>query len=1231
MDDPKSKGSRDKVGSGGPQGIGAPAKGDSSASDVPANELENSATLADLSISPTPPPKSAPKPLTRVPGDATYVDDGRTLPPSYRDSGVYVKDALRVCDVVGGRYEILQLLGEGGMGAVYKAHDREVDRNVALKLIKPELASNPAILARFKQELLTAHQVTHKNAVRIYDIAEADGVKFITMEFVEGSDLRKILHDNGKRPPEQAIEIIRQVCLALDAAHSVGIIHRDLKPQNIMQESKTGRILVMDFGLARSIESEGMTQTGALLGTIEYMSPEQSMGKTLDQRSDIFAVGLIFYELLTGNTPYRADSAMASLLRRNQERAVPVSELDASVPNGLSDIVSKCLERDLIHRYQHVDEILRDLDAFQGNQPLLASIPVGAVPSPKRPVPWMWVGVGSSVAILTLLGGWFLRGGLNSTPASNPSAAAAAAKAPDVSLAILPFHNASTDLSIDWLGPSLAEMLRTDVGQSASLRTVSSDRLHQVLKDLRIPENADFDPDTLKRVAEFSGADTVVSGRYAKFGDQIRIDATLRDLKRNQSHTLSIAASSEKELPATTDGLADLIRKNLAVSSDVVKELKASSYQPSSKSVRALRDYNQGLQLFRDGKNLEAVKMFQAATQEDPQFALAYSRLGEVNTKLGYDTEAGQASRRAVGLSDKLPPQERYLVLAINSQITKDYRKAIEAYENLTKVAPGDFDAQFTLGGLYEDIGAFDKARQLYSAVVKAEAKNAVALLALGRVSGKSGDFQGGLDYLNQALTLTVTLDNDEERAMVLHALGVSYELGLNKPNEALSYYQQSLDIKRRLGQKRGIAESLHAIAGVEDSLGRSQNALKHYQESLQLLREIGDTKGVGDTLFDFSVFYLTRGQNDQGLELAKQALQIERDASDLKYVALCLNAVGGAYFSKGDYDNALIYYQQALEAREKLKIPSETADTLHNLAEVYTTTGQYDEAVRQYLRSLDLRRGANDKRGTALDSNSLGVLFGYEGRYGPALNAKQEALKTFQGLQERSSSLAEILIGYGQAQAEAGLTQEGQKNLEDGLSLARELKSQSLAAQALNNLGDCFLYRGDLKSAEARYREALQAAGASKDPRLQLLSKINLAKVAVWQGRSRESLGALKGLIGQADKAGEKYFSMAASLLLAQALIDFKDYPRARQEVDRAVAKSEKMGLRTLQAQGHYFLGTLLRLTGKAADASTEYQSALRVLEQIRAEPGAEKLLERYDLKTIYTESTRWSKDAAG
>src|ERR1700735_5419758 len=244
-------------------------------------------------------------------------------------SGLNASDAiLQVGDVLGGRYEILQMLGQGGMGAVYKALDREVDRFVALKLIRPELASNPSILARFKQELILSQQVTHRNVIRIYDLGDAEGVKFITMEFVEGRDLRALIQEKAQDPdkekrkfsPEGAVEIMQQVCQALEAAHGVGVIHRDLKPQNIMRED-SGRIPVMDSRLARTMAGAGMTQVGALVGTMEYMSPEQALAKELDQRSDIFTAGLILYELLTGQVPYRADSALASLIRRTQEQA----------------------------------------------------------------------------------------------------------------------------------------------------------------------------------------------------------------------------------------------------------------------------------------------------------------------------------------------------------------------------------------------------------------------------------------------------------------------------------------------------------------------------------------------------------------------------------------------------------------------------------------------------------------------------------------------------------------------------------------------------------------------------------------------------------------------------------------------------------------------------------------------------------------------------------------------
>src|SRR5438128_2274757 len=284
---------------------------------------------------------------------------------SSQSSALYGQPILQPGTVLGQRYMIMQLLGEGGMGAVYKAKDRELNRMVALKVIRPDLARNESIIQRFKQELILAHQVTHKNVIRIYDLGEAEGLKFITMEYIEGEDLRALIQEKKKLQPEEAVEIMQQVCRALEAAHAVGVIHRDLKPQNIMRDA-SGRILVMDFGLARTVEGDGMTQTGAMVGTMEYMSPEQALAKDLDQRSDLFAAGLIFYELLTRQVPFRAESALASLIKRTQERAIPISDHDQTIPRPLSNIVSKCLERDPNARYQSSSEMLRDLDEWQG-------------------------------------------------------------------------------------------------------------------------------------------------------------------------------------------------------------------------------------------------------------------------------------------------------------------------------------------------------------------------------------------------------------------------------------------------------------------------------------------------------------------------------------------------------------------------------------------------------------------------------------------------------------------------------------------------------------------------------------------------------------------------------------------------------------------------------------------------------------------------------------------------
>jgi len=1190
-------------------GVGVPVKGDSSASNPPPASDDPTLIVA--------PPSAVPPSYSNFDPEATLVDldatTGDWVPPQRSASQrasvrtIVSVPIFEVGDVLGGRYEIVRLLGEGGMGAVYKASDRELDRPVALKVIRPELASSSSMLARFKQELLLSRQVTHKNVIRIYDLGDADGVKFITMEFVEGRDLRALIHEKKKYSPEEAVEVMQQVCQALQAAHSVGVIHRDLKPQNIMRE-ENGRILVMDFGLARTMEGDGMTQTGALVGTMEYMSPEQALGKELDQRSDVFTAGLILYELLTGNMPFKAETALASLIRRTQERAIPVSDLDRNIPGALSSIVSKCLERDPNLRYQSAEEVLRALDSWQGKR---AGATLGFHADVKpwgQTIPWPVV-TGIITLLLLLVVGYAYRGNLF-PPKTEPA----------ISLAVMPFQNASGDDSWDWLGPSLSDMLSTDVGQSSHLRTVPPDRMQQVLHDLRIAPNSPIDSTSLGRVADFTNADTLVWGQYTKLGDQIRIDATVQDRKHNRTTKVKSEASDQKDLPQAVDRLAAMIRQNLSLSSDLVKELQAQSFKPNSSSVEALRNYNEGLQLLRQGNNLEAQKRLLTATTADPQFADAFSRLGEAYSALGYDSDAEQASRRAVELSQNLPLAQRYFMEASFARVTKNNQKAIAAYENLAKSFPDNLDVLYALGSLYEDAGDLGRARVYYQKILQSDGKNLDTLLAIGRVEIKAGNPQLGLDPLDRARRLAVDLNNEEQQALILQATGIAYKL-MNRPTEALRNYEDSKAINEKLGQKRGVAASLVEIAQVQLSLGKLDEAVSAYNEALKLRREIGAKKETGDTLIDLGDVYIERGQPDQALQVLKESLQIQRDSGDETYQALCLNNIGNAYTLKGENEDALTYLQQALQLREKLNNPGDIAQTLQSLGTAYAALGQYDSAMQSFMRGLDLYRKSGDNLSAAKMSHSMALVFEYQGRIGPAVSILQDAVKAFRAAGDRSSNMAEALGDLAGALAEAGRGAESSNLTDEALGLARGLKNDSLTAGVLESQGDTFFYQGDLKSAKNSYEQGLRLATHSGDKDGVMNARLNLSRVAVSDGRARSAIGDIRALVQQADKEGRRYTAVAASALLAQAMIENKDYAAARQELQRVLGRSEKLGLRIEDMRIHYLLGTALKRSGNAADAATQFTESARLLTELSKEQGSEHLAERYDLKPIYAQ----------
>lgn len=626
--------------------------------------------------------------------------------------------------LLAGRYEIVSMLGLGGMGAVYKAFDRDIEREIALKVIRPDLATHPETLQRFKQELLLARQVAHKNVVRIFDVRESSGIKFITMEYLDGRDLRSELAERGKLPVAEALEIMRQVCAGLAAAHEEGVVHRDLKPGNIMRD-RNGRVVVMDFGLARSMNGAGMTQTGAMLGTMEYMSPEQAKAEPVDERSDLFTVGLILYELITGKTPFQAESAIASLLKRTQERAVSMSEIDASIPRTVSAVVAKCLETDPKNRYQTINELIASLEELQGKRPVTQRLEKPHVGRRR------WVTAGLAAVLATMLGALasviFFRSFSAAPPAHKP-----------VSVLVADITNHTGDPIFDG---TLEPMINVALEGARFVNTFNRGQARKLAQQLPNPTDK-LDEQSARLVAVSQGISSVVTTSLSRRGDGYRLSAEVLDaVTGNTIANSEVSAATKDELLLAIAKLAAPIRKNLGDSTPESDQISASGGTFTAASLEAAHEYGVGMEQQFAGNMQAAFQSFSKATELDPNFARAYSGMAATSRNLGRPEDAERYFKLALEHVDRMTERERYRTRGAYYVTTGNTEKCVEEYSELVKEYPVDNIGYSNLALCWSQLGDMPKAMEEAQRAVDIYPRQAMQRMNLSLYANYAGNF----------------------------------------------------------------------------------------------------------------------------------------------------------------------------------------------------------------------------------------------------------------------------------------------------------------------------------------------------------------------------------------------------------------------------------------------------------------------------------------------------------